>query len=270
MLNVSQSSDSGIPVVLIHGGIFSDSFLPLMKVEALRAYRLIRYRRRAYVECPQTKLPITVPHDAADGVRLLDHLGIDAAHFVGHSHGALVAIELARRYSDRVLSLTLLEAGLTAVVPSAALARPKVEPIIQKYAIGQPIEALKDLAAVIFGPLWWNKTIINGMAQAPRTALDARATFESDLVAQGLWNIPEEPVWIRQPVQSILGGESDELFVESLGFSVVSEVAQLLTRAIPSCQHSILPGLNHALHMMDPDLVGIAIERFLASDQSRP
>lgn len=43
---------------------------------------------------------------AADGVALLDHLGIARAHIVGVSMGGMISQHIAARYPDRVLSLT--------------------------------------------------------------------------------------------------------------------------------------------------------------------
>ena len=43
-----------------------------------------------------------------DVVGLLDHLGIQRAHLVGHSMGALIAADAADRYGSRVASVTLI------------------------------------------------------------------------------------------------------------------------------------------------------------------
>jgi len=43
---------------------------------------------------------------AADGMALLDHLGIGRAHIVGASMGGMIAQHIAARYAERVLTLT--------------------------------------------------------------------------------------------------------------------------------------------------------------------
>ena len=47
----------------------------------------------------------TLDDMARDGVGLLDHLGIEAAHVVGASMGGMIAQTMAARHPDRVLSL---------------------------------------------------------------------------------------------------------------------------------------------------------------------
>ena len=56
------------------------------------------------------RLPVrsayTLADMAADGMALLDHLGIARAHIVGVSMGGMISQHIAARYPDRVLSLT--------------------------------------------------------------------------------------------------------------------------------------------------------------------
>ncbi len=60
-------------------------------------FQLLRRDRRA--------ASYTLDDMAGDGVGLLDHLGIEAAHVVGASMGGMIAQTMAARHPDRVLSL---------------------------------------------------------------------------------------------------------------------------------------------------------------------
>jgi pimeloyl-ACP methyl ester carboxylesterase len=51
--------------------------------------------------------PYKVEQWAADTLRLIDHLGLDRVHLVGHSTGGTIAQVLAADHSDRVASLVL-------------------------------------------------------------------------------------------------------------------------------------------------------------------
>ncbi len=50
--------------------------------------------------------PYSLRDMAADGIRLLDELGIDRAHVVGSSMGGMIAQKMAIEFPDRVLSMT--------------------------------------------------------------------------------------------------------------------------------------------------------------------
>jgi len=58
---------------------------------------------------------------AADCVALLDHLGIDRVHVVGHSMGGLIGMELATVFPDRAVTLTLTAIGPMRVARNVAL-----------------------------------------------------------------------------------------------------------------------------------------------------
>ncbi len=118
------------PVILLVMGLGGQLTLwPDEFVDALnaRGFRTIRYDNRDVglstrfdaAGVPNLKwmfvksllrLPVrsayTLADMAADGMALLDHLGIAQAHIVGVSMGGMISQHIAARYPDRVLSLT--------------------------------------------------------------------------------------------------------------------------------------------------------------------
>jgi len=53
-----------------------------------------------------SKAPYTVSDMAADGMAILDHLGVERAHIAGMSMGGMIVQVMAINYPDRVLSMT--------------------------------------------------------------------------------------------------------------------------------------------------------------------
>src|SRR5690242_6345603 len=108
---------SGEPVVLIHGAFVADSFIPIIRGSDLsKDYRLITYHRRGYGGSQHGIEPVGISMHAEDCQALLHHLNIKRAHVVGHSFGALVALQLAVDAPEYVHSLSLLEAALPSFV----------------------------------------------------------------------------------------------------------------------------------------------------------
>ncbi|HUS43228.1 MAG TPA: alpha/beta fold hydrolase [Ilumatobacteraceae bacterium] len=55
---------------------------------------------------PVPSVPYTLSDMAADGIGLLDHLGIDRAHIVGNSMGGMIVQTMAIEHPDRIASVT--------------------------------------------------------------------------------------------------------------------------------------------------------------------
>ena len=99
---------SGDPMLLVHGAHIADALRPLGGQDALDPFALIHYHRCGFAGSSRQRGTTTEDH-ARHAVGLLDHLGFERAHVVGHSYGALIALELAATYPTRVASLALLE-----------------------------------------------------------------------------------------------------------------------------------------------------------------
>ncbi|MET8043113.1 alpha/beta fold hydrolase [Micromonospora sp. NPDC005215] len=99
----------GVPVLLLHGfpqhsGEWDD-VVPALHAAGLRTYAL---DQRGYSPGarPTAVADYRIPELVADVVAVLDALGLDAVHLVGHDWGAIVAWAVAAGHPDRVRTLT--------------------------------------------------------------------------------------------------------------------------------------------------------------------
>jgi pimeloyl-ACP methyl ester carboxylesterase len=148
--------DAAHPVILLVMGLGAQLTLwPDELVEALtgEGFRVIRYDNRDIglsqklegerAPRPATqvlrkkfgwpaRVPYTLADMAADGIGLMDALGIDRAHVVGASMGGMIAQLMAIHHPERLLSLTSI---------MSTTGNPKLPPA-EKHAIGALIAPL--------------------------------------------------------------------------------------------------------------------------------
>jgi pimeloyl-ACP methyl ester carboxylesterase len=106
-----EEQGEGVPVLLLHG--FPDSArLWRNQVPALVAggFRVIAPDLRGFGRSgrPEEVAAYALPHSVADVTAILDQLGIDTAHVVGHDWGAAVAWLTGMVRPDRVRTLTVI------------------------------------------------------------------------------------------------------------------------------------------------------------------
>src|SRR3954465_7527223 len=101
-----ETYGDGSPLVLLHGGMLSIdlNFAGLIPTLANR-HRVIGVEMQGHGRTADIDREITPAALASDVVGLLDHLGIDRAHVLGHSMGGAVALELAVSHPERVRSV---------------------------------------------------------------------------------------------------------------------------------------------------------------------
>ena len=254
-----ETKGSGEPVLLITCGPIADAFWPFMCERALvERHRLIRYHRRGMVGSTRTAPPVSFAEHAADAAALLRHLGVSRAHVVGHSTGANIALQLAAQHPDMVHTLALLEPPLMSV-PSAAAFFEKAGPSLAAYAAGDHGGAMASFLSMV-GTLDWDECqslldrhVPGGLAQAVE---DADNFFGSELPALTTWQFDtEQAAAVAQPVLSVLGTETERLFVEG------DELLHSWFRQVEDCT---VEGVGHLLQMQRPEPVARGVAEFFA------
>ncbi len=113
-----QQFGAGPHVVMIHGITGNLAIWHLEIVPAMMAdFRITTYdlRGHGYSEVPPTGY--TTADHATDLKHLLNSLGIERAHIIGHSFGADIALHFTILYPECVDRLVLVEPGIPALLP---------------------------------------------------------------------------------------------------------------------------------------------------------
>ena len=101
----------GEPLVLILGLSVDLTSWMLQTPEFSKKYRVIAFDNRGVGRTDAPDMPYSTKMMADDTAGLLDTLGIERAHVLGHSMGGFIAQELALTYPQRVKSLILASSG---------------------------------------------------------------------------------------------------------------------------------------------------------------
>jgi pimeloyl-ACP methyl ester carboxylesterase len=184
--------------------------------------------------------PVSIAMLAQDTLGLLDHLGIDRAHFYGQSMGGLVGQLLAVEHPHRLRSLILgcsHPGGRHTIRTQARVAKDRPWEALYSpgFAEAHPEHVAEDLRA--------------GIPQPP----DARRRQWEAVRSFDLYDrLPE----IRVPTL-IIHGTEDRL--------VHPDNARVLGERIPGSRLVLLKGAGHVYHSEQPEEADGAVLEFIAS-----
>jgi pimeloyl-ACP methyl ester carboxylesterase len=235
---------TGDPVVLIHGSFIADGLRPLLAEPSLTEHcQVFLYYRRGFAGSTHLDGPISMAQQAADCRAFLEHVGVERAHFVGHSYSGNIAIQLALDAPDVVQSIALLEPALFAV-PSTPELMESFTPAFQMYEAGDKAGAIDGCLRIVFGPGYrgvLDRVVPGAFAQA---VADADTFFQFEMPALQQWTFTQADAGrIEQPVLSVLGSKSHTHWIGR------REVHELVQAWFPRTEPFVLRGAAHALQI---------------------
>ena len=242
----------GERVVLVHANPFVSWYGPL--IEQLDELSTLTYRRHLRRTNGGYR-PLSVAEDAATCTRLMDHVGWPRAHIVGHSYGALVALQLAMDSSERVASVALLEPAARGISTSAAVVA-TLQPVFAAYRSGDTAGAVDGFLRHVCGndyrPIL-EREIPGAIDQA---LAEADLFFQSEMAAVQGWSFgPSDAGHVTQPVLNVLGAESVSRFVEG---------AALVQSWFPHATRLDIPSVGHLLMVQNPSAVAFGLKEHIA------
>ncbi|MBZ0157485.1 MAG: alpha/beta hydrolase [Alphaproteobacteria bacterium] len=111
-----ESAEECEDLVMVHGLATSLAFWYFRHAPSFsKRYRITLYDLRGHGRSGTTDSGYTAKNMAVDLRKLLDHLGIEHAHFVAHSFGGAVALHLACHHPDRFASLVVADTHISAI-----------------------------------------------------------------------------------------------------------------------------------------------------------
>lgn len=162
-----EGHDGGIPLIAVHG-FASDYRLNWVgsrwqKTLTNAGFRVIGLdcRGHGHSDKPHDEAAYSIDIMAGDIVRLLDHLDVQSAAYLGYSMGSRIGLEVILQHPQRVRRAVLGGLGSAGAITHAnqiahafLIGEPTDDPIAQtfyRFASARPINDLEALAACIKG-----------------------------------------------------------------------------------------------------------------------
>lgn len=259
-----QVGTGGPDVVMLHGFLGNLAVWHLFIAPQLRKhFKVTTYDLRGHGNSEVTPTGYSAGEMAEDLANLMDTLGIQKAHLVGHSFGADVCLYFALKYPHRVDKIVALEPGLAALVQDrkreswegwaywvqkleeCGLTIPEDKKTDLNYLLHKSLETPK-----FFGPA-------RGLPRnrEPLLNLINNTTLVKDYEVVG--DLTEDAVRTIQHETLLVYGEKSHF----LG------AYEFLKDALPNVKPELLPGGEHFGPLEQPELLTQHILEFLGDPE---
>jgi pimeloyl-ACP methyl ester carboxylesterase len=264
-----EESGAGTPVIFVHefAGDYR-TWEPQMRHFA-RSHRCVTYSQRGYPPSDVPDDPARYGQDIArdDVTALMDALGIDKAHIVGHSMGAYTALHVGLRHPQRCISVTAAGCGWGSLPDPAARQSMRAQ-------AAENAKLFSDNSMAKAAALYADTA-----TRQPQKYKDSRGYAEfvrmlSEHSAQGhaltmamlqakrptLWDLEADLKKFSVPLLVIVGDE-DETCLDGSVF---------LKRTVPTAALLVIPRSGHTITSEEPAAVNDALaELFAAAEAGR-
>lgn len=256
-----EETGTGIPVVFVHEFAGDHrSWEPQVR-EFARRYRCITYNARGYPpsDVPDDVARYSQQQAVADAVAVLDHFGIERAHFVGLSMGGFCVLHLGLTHPDRARSLVVAGCGYGA----EAARRDRFRRESEANASAFEADATAAAGSYALGParVQLQNKDPRGWAEFARRLGEHSGTGSAmtlrgvQMQRPSLYDMREELARLTVPALIVTGDEDEPCLDADL----------MLKRTIPSSALAVLPRTGHACNLEEPGLFNSLVQDFLTT-----
>jgi aminoacrylate hydrolase len=145
-----ESTGEGEPLLLVPGLGGQGSFWAQQVKDFARDFRVIVHDHRGTGASTHSRIRYSVEQMADDVLKLMDALGIESAHFVGHSTGGAIGQVIAQDHPQRLKSLVLSAtwAGQDPYFKRLFASR-------RETLVTCGVESYLRASALMLAPAWW-------------------------------------------------------------------------------------------------------------------
>jgi 3-oxoadipate enol-lactonase len=257
-LYYERHGDSGEPLVFVHGYTGDVSDWQNQVPEFSRDYRLLitDLRGHGQSEAPADRKLYTIDLMTDDVEALINAVGFERYHLLGHSMGGAIVQEIALRSPDRLLSLTLEDTAPRFNLPSDDV---MLEYRAKRFYLAQT-EGMAAAAAVelpLIPPHMPAERLRDVNERLARMSVDAFIAAAQALVE---WpGVEDKLSSIRTPTLIIYG---------DLDAPALVDASLRLARLIPNAKLETIPESAHSPQWERPELFNRALRRHLELSRS--
>jgi pimeloyl-ACP methyl ester carboxylesterase len=234
----SEIDGDGEPVLLLHGGFCSLESLRAQSDALVTSHRVHAFERPGHGRSADIEGEYGYARGLADTLAYLDAVGLESAHVVGYSDGAIIGLLLALDHPRRVRSLTAVSANLD---PSAFTDSTGSGPVLT--ALPAPEEPGPDVERMHYDRLSPDGP---GHAEVVLAKLFRLWTTEPHIPTSALARITAPTL--------IMAADHD---------TIRPDHSLLIAASIPGAHLAIVPGTTHNLIAERPELISLLIRDFL-------
>jgi pimeloyl-ACP methyl ester carboxylesterase len=242
------TAGSGVPVMLVHGGILTNWFDPLAdELGRNGEYRVVTFHRPGYGQSSLPEAPMTMSGHATCCLELARHLDLEPVHLVGHSIGGCIALQAALLEPGAVASVALLEPPVMTATLDPTPAFAVLRPAAGLWMGGNPAGALDTFMSGIVDPdyervldhllLGWHEEALRGID----------SFYRSDRPAMESWTFgADDAARVKQRAILFLGEFSTRVN------AIRQPIHETLLRWLPNCEGHTIAGATHLLPLQEP------------------
>ena len=256
-----EEAGSGTPIIFLHEfAADHTNWEPQMRYFS-RGHRCIAYSARGYTpsDVPPSAEAYTYEHFYTDALAVLDHLEIEAAHFVGLSMGSYSSLQVALHAPNRVRSMTLAGVGSGSAIENLDTFRAQCRANAEQFeTLGSAEVAKVTREAPGRIPFLVKDPRGHTDFYAALARHDARGSANTMRGFQGgrpsIYTMTDAIRKVTAPALIICGDEDDACIAPSL----------FLKQHLPASGLTFFPKSGHVLNLEEPSLFNATVERFVA------